>query len=275
LTQVLNDRWQTYRKELKHCQKHPSEEGVHDLRVATRRLISIVDILRGLQPDGDLRRARRRLKDQLDLFSPLRDVQVQLQTVEKLRPTFPEIQEFAEALIRRERKLVRRLAKEVQAVKTGKLRKVMQTTAESLSTLLTTPAVQREKRAAVLEAVEAAFQRVIERRHVIDPSDAATIHRMRVAFKKFRYMVEAIAPILRGVTARQLKAMNAFQDSMGAIQDLEVLLRSLHAFAEKNSETSEAALARVTQELSQQRTVLVERFLPSADTLHTFWKSGR
>jgi CHAD domain-containing protein len=63
---------------LKRCQKKYSEAAVHDLRVATRRLISTLDLLSELRPDDDLRQTRRKLKKTLDLFSPLRDVQVQL-----------------------------------------------------------------------------------------------------------------------------------------------------------------------------------------------------
>ena len=43
LVQAVDERWQTYRRELKRCQKHYSEEAVHDLRVATRRLISVLE----------------------------------------------------------------------------------------------------------------------------------------------------------------------------------------------------------------------------------------
>jgi CHAD domain-containing protein len=155
------------------------------------------------------------------------------------------------------------------------LRSLIWATVAALNPVLATPARRRAKRTAVLEAVEMAFQRVVERRRTIDPNDMATIHRMRVAFKKFRYMVEALAPILKEPTAKQLKAMNAFQDSMGAIQDVEVLLGSLQAFAQKSAETSKETLAAVNRELFRQRDGLVEGFLPTADTLFTFWKSKR
>ena len=37
LLDSLHDRWQSFRAELKRCQKKYSEEAVHDLRVATRK----------------------------------------------------------------------------------------------------------------------------------------------------------------------------------------------------------------------------------------------
>jgi CHAD domain-containing protein len=95
---------------------------------------------------------------------------------------------------------------------------------------------------------------------------------MRVAFKKFRYMVESLAPMLDRVSSKHLKAMNAFQGSMGDIQDAEVLLTNATAFARKRGLASEASLARALEVLSRRRTALIETFLASADTLFTFWK---
>jgi len=139
--------------------------------------------LRSLHPSDELRPARRRLKRHLDLFSPLRDIQVQRLTVEKMLPAFPELQGYADALARRERKFVRRLGAQLQGVKTGKLRKRIRATAAAVNTLLATPALRREKRVVVVGTVDAAFQRVVECRHAIEPSDTATIHRLQVAFE--------------------------------------------------------------------------------------------
>jgi CHAD domain-containing protein len=271
LLQSLDDRWQTYRATLKRCQKKYSQAAVHDLRVATRRLMSTLDILRTLKSDGSLRQARRRLKKQLERFGPLRDVQVQLLAVEKMLPSFPELQGFYDQLVKRERRLVERLRAQVKGVKTRKVAKALRATAKRLQVLLATPAMQQEKRAAAIHAVDMAFNTVVERRRAVEAADTATIHRMRVAFKKFRYMVEVLALVLDHVTANQLKAMNAFQDSMGHIQDIEVLLTSVQAFWQKQ-QTPEAARSRAYQELLHRRAALIEAFLHLADTLFTFWK---
>src|SRR5919108_6094547 len=118
----LHDRWRTFRSELKRCQKQYSEEAVHDLRVATRRLISTLDLADCIRPKTKLREARRALKKQLDTFGPLRDVQVQLLAIGKMLPSFPELQEFYDSLMRRERKLVQRLSVDLKGIKTGKIK---------------------------------------------------------------------------------------------------------------------------------------------------------
>jgi CHAD domain-containing protein len=149
--------------------------------------------------------------------------------------------------------------------------KALRATAKQLQALQATSALQQGQRAAAIHAVEVAFNTVVERRRAIEAADTATIHRMRVAFKKFRYMVEALAPVLEHVTAKRLKAMNTFQDSMGRIQDIETLLANVQAFWHKQ-QTPEAARSRAYQELIRGRASLIEAFLNLADTLFTFWK---
>jgi CHAD domain-containing protein len=268
----LQDRWQSFRVELKRCRKKYSEEAVHDLRVATRRLISTLDLVDGIHPEANLRKARRALKRQLDMFGPLRDVQVQLLTIDKMLSSFPELQEFYNFLAKRERKLIQHLSMELKRVKTGKIRKSIAVAVRQLEALPDTAAVQQEKRAEALLAIEMAFNRVVERKHAIAPTDGASIHRMRVAFKKFRYIVESLAPLRGRTTSKHLKAMNAFQGGMGDIQDAEVLLTNVQAFARMRSIEGEAPLTRALEELSRRRTALIETFLGSADSLFTFWK---
>jgi CHAD domain-containing protein len=272
LLDSLNDRWETFRAELKRCQKQFSEEAVHDLRVATRRLISTLDLLASVHPKARLRKARRALKGQLDMFGPLRDVQVQLLTVDKMLASFPELKGFYDFLVQRERKLIRRLGAEVKKVEIGMVKKAIRGAIKQVEVLLDMPEMQYEKRAEAMHAVEVAFNRVVERKQVLDSTDSATIHRMRVAFKKFRYMVESLAPVLERGTSKQLKAMNAFQGSMGDIQDAEVLLTSVMTFARKLGGESETLLARALEELVRRRAAVIADFLGTADRLYTFWK---
>ena len=267
----LHDRWQSFRTELRRCRKQYSEEAVHDLRVATRRLISTLELVDRIHPEAQLRTARQVLKRHLEMFGPLRDVQVQLLTVDKTLASFPELQGFYNFLARREGKLTRRLGLELKHVKIGKIRKSLAAAAKQLEALPDTPVVHRETRAAAILAIETAYNRVIERKQAITPAHVTSIHRMRVAFKKFRYMVEALGPLRGRTSSKQLKAMNAFQGSMGDIQDVEVLLANLQSFARTPDIEGEVTLARALEDLSRRRTVVIETFLVSVDIVFTFW----
>jgi CHAD domain-containing protein len=118
--------------------------------------------------------------------------------------------------------------------------------------------------------VDGAFRRARQLRTRINPRDPWTIHRTRVAFKRFRYMVEALAERLPGVTGERLAAMRHYQTMMGEIQDAEVLLRTLDKFLRKKEIKPEAA-RRFRAELLRRRQRLIRIYLKAADQLLEFW----
>src|SRR2546428_453465 len=52
LDQALRCQWRRYRKALERCQTRSSEKAVHDSRVATRRLLSLVELLQPFLSPG-------------------------------------------------------------------------------------------------------------------------------------------------------------------------------------------------------------------------------
>ena len=60
-----------------------------------------------------------------------------------------------------------------------------------------------------------------------------TIHRLRIAFKRFRYLCELLEPFLSGVTETRLERMRHYQGASGEIQDLAVLLARLERAVKK------------------------------------------
>src|SRR5262245_44734250 len=94
LSDSLAERWDKYRAQLKTCKDELSEEAVHDLRVATRRLLAVMDLLRILDPHPRVKKVRRVLKDQLDSLDELRDTQVMLVDISESMTEFPDLQRF-------------------------------------------------------------------------------------------------------------------------------------------------------------------------------------
>ena len=78
LAESFTDRWDTYRRNVKRCRHEFSEDAVHDVRVAARRLVAMLDIARSLEPHPRIQKVRRVLKRQLDDLDDLHDVQVML-----------------------------------------------------------------------------------------------------------------------------------------------------------------------------------------------------
>ena len=269
LLESLKKQWKRYRRELRLCQKHFSAEAVHRSRVATRRLLSAVELLAALLPPGEVEKARRALKRHLDVFGDLRDTQVQLVAVGSLPRRFAAAPVFRAYLRKREARFSKRTRKAIKRVKTKRLGELI----AALRTEATAraqehpPAVLATR---LLRQVNKAFSRTVKLRSRITPQDPRTIHSTRVAFKQFRYMVEALAHDLRGISPALLEAMHDYQTMMGNIQDNEVLLQVFDKFAAREKVTPELAEpSRGELELRRQR--LIEKFLGSADQLLQFW----
>src|SRR6185295_18889977 len=77
LANSLRSRWSSYNKQLQLCQKQFSETSVHQLRVATRRLITHYALLRFMVSGKKAGKAQKKLKRHMKILGELRDVQVQ------------------------------------------------------------------------------------------------------------------------------------------------------------------------------------------------------
>src|SRR5262245_31295292 len=94
LIPALDSRWRRFRKEWGRTRRKYSEDAVHDLRVASRRLLAVLDTLDSIVTDKKIHECRARIKKVLDALSPLRDTQVQRSYILKLIPRFPQLKDF-------------------------------------------------------------------------------------------------------------------------------------------------------------------------------------
>ena len=83
-----------YGKRLERGRRKFSEKAVHDLRVETRRLLALLDVLIALHFPGPLKKIRKVFKKRLDAFDELRDTHVQLLLLKPLCQEFPEAREL-------------------------------------------------------------------------------------------------------------------------------------------------------------------------------------
>lgn len=269
LGQSLKTRWKRYCKALDRCQRKSSEAAVHDSRIEARRLISALELLGAFLPESHLVKARRLLKRHLAAFSELRDTQVLLLRVGDLLPRFPDLQGFAKALHKREQRSLKKARRKIRRIALTKLERQIkrlriELEAQDDATL----------RCRSIEAVDGAFAEVERRRERVTAEDTATIHRTRVAFKHFRYMVEGLHGVLEGIAGPRLRAMQDYQAAMGEIQDSEVLRHELCEFVHLKRITPELAKPWLAEVDHRQRR-LVARYVRRADQLEDFWPLRR
>ena len=267
LSPALASRWKACHEQLQRCQQEFAEDAVHELRVATRRLIAQLILLNCVVPSPSTEKARRLLKRLLVSLGELRDAQMQRLFIGRLIVRFPALVLLDEWLGRQERRLVRTAVKRVGRFKTRKLEKWMPALVNDASAFAD---AQDGLAFALWQAASEAFAEAVERRKAIDVADPRTIHQTRVAFKRFRYMVESLSPEVTGLSKQQLRTLAYYQRKMGIIQDLEVMQSCLAAFVREH-EAAEDLLLPFRRYLQQRRARALRSFLKSADGLYAFW----
>jgi CHAD domain-containing protein len=263
LLEALENRWKTYLAELKRCRAEFSNEAVHDLRVSLRRLLSLVQLLNSVEPRPRLRRLSLALKNQLDEFDELRDTQVMLAEISETILELPGLEPLRIHLERVEKRSLKDLRKKLRKLDLKEVARRIRKTHETL------PAEEKaDWSVPILQSVDDAFLVTKQRLARVDPAQPATIHRVRVAFKKFRYMVEITHPLLDGFPEANLKRMNVYQTLMGEIQDAEVFQQTLAEVQPASSSAPDP----VRRHYESRHADAVSTYLKAKDMLDEFWR---
>jgi CHAD domain-containing protein len=274
LQSSLQERWATFVRQIRRARRYCSEPAIHDLRVATRRLIAMLDILAPLLPEGRARTVRRRLKRLLKSFNELRDVHVQRIAVRGVVRQYPVLRYYRTTLVAVERRLVREGARRIAACALESLSREVAGIQTDLQTVFAASGMSDAGEWLVRGAAAAAYRRGVQCRWQATPSNPRSLHRLRVTFKKFRYTLEILYPLMPWVGNDMLKAMNAYQTALGEIQDAEVFLNSVREFARSAIVALPTSWLPVTQELAHRRNMRIEEFMKQADRLYEFWPGG-
>lgn len=258
-----------YRRQLRQCQKKATESAVHDLRIEARRLLALFDLLGPFLAAGRLPKAQRELKSHLDTFDELRDTQVQLASVEKLRDRFCAAGDFESFLKKRQGRLSRRTLKAANRLRNQPLAKRVAAIRSDCCKWLNRfgPGLASP---ILVRGLARAFGAAAKLKHQINPADTRSIHRTRIAFKRFRYMVESLAGQVPWANERLLASLRRYQKRMGDVQDAEVLRRAFDKFARKK-ELEARPVEQFARELLRRRQGFIVRYLASAAGLEQFW----
>ena len=98
LLRSLKEQWKDYRREFDRSRRRCSEESVHEVRIAIRRLLSTLSLLEPLLPSEPLFPAELLLRKRLKTFARLRDTHVQSLELKRLEDPFPDAKAFREVL---------------------------------------------------------------------------------------------------------------------------------------------------------------------------------
>jgi CHAD domain-containing protein len=268
LVAALDERWKNYRTQVKICRREFSEEAVHDLRVAARRLLAALDIVRALDPHPRIQKTRGFLKDQLDDLDDLRDVQVMLVEISETTQSLPGLQPFEAHLQEREKHLLRLAQKQIRTLMPSELKKRIEKITDSLKK----SSARVNLHAQLFQAVDNDYSRVMQAFGQVDASQSGTIHRLRLDFKKFRYMTEIVHPLFSGHPESHLKRMHDYQSAMGDIQDIETFLNALVDFSESGASSFE--LEPIRHFYEKRHAGAVAAFLEDKGEIVIFWRAA-
>jgi triphosphatase len=209
------------------------QEGVHQMRVAVRRLRSRIALYNGLLPEPQTRRVTGELKWLIGSLGPARDWDVFV--TETMAPALALMPDDRDLALLRERALQRqdrgyRIAQAaIRSRRYARLKSRLDAWTAKRAWRQAMDGAGWEGKLDVPARVFAA--RVLEARHRkvlrhgahVHGMDAEERHRLRIQIKKLRYAVEFFGSLFSGNAVKPyLAALRQLQDSLGSMNDLFV-----------------------------------------------------
>jgi CHAD domain-containing protein len=194
------------------------DDAVHDLRVAIRRMRTLLKMSRALYGRWHADVVRRALADVMRATGELRDEEVLEETLDGASPD-PAFARWLAARKTRERKLRRSVVARLERGDLDRARLL-------LKALLVFPVPPRSDLPLAKFArrtVERARRRVEARRDV-SPDDVLGLHELRIAYKELRYSIELLADALPIDERVLLEPAAVFQKRLGELHDADVAI---------------------------------------------------
>jgi CHAD domain-containing protein len=238
--------------------------GVHDLRVALRKCRTMADALTDTNPSPGWNKLKRSSKKVFHTLGELRDIQVEQEWVKKLLPVATEART---QLLKRLRVLESRRLQEAQKEldrfdrkEWRKLSRKLRTKADMFP--VGSVVFQRLALMKLNDAVEL-YRQARKRK------SGVAWHRVRIAIKRFRYIVENFLPQHYEAWARDLKET---QDLLGEMHDLDVLRTYIRRHAR---ELGPQAIASWLEQIRLARAERLEKFLAKTNGKESLWLDWR
>jgi CHAD domain-containing protein len=272
LLEAFDVQWDDYRKQFRTARKAISEESIHDLRVSARRMQALLNMVKALDDRSRVKKMRRFLDKQLNQLDDLRDTQVMIQEADRAIGSQPHLIPLRDDLQKRLHDLSSAGHKRLRKLKPSDL----QQRATKIRKLVKRHSHDPDLADRVLQSADAAYARTRARLGRLDAGDPNTVHRVRVAFKKFRYTAEMLRAFLPRPPQEYPDKMHDYQDAMGKVHDTQVFLDNLRSFeldtAGKPGRNGELDLKPAEQSYRSRLADLIVAYFQRKDELDSFWR---
>lgn len=205
-------------------------EGVHQMRVNTRRLRALLQILRPIAPEREVQLFRKELQKLARALSPVRDCDVLLEQMATFQASLPAEQQADVQLLT---DALRRKRAQDQAAMLAYLdSNRYETFKRDFATFMNADTSGWDGSVRVRDLTGSMIWRYYEElrahevhidvSHGVTPEAEAALHEARISGKRLRYVLELFNNILGPQTDRTLKPLKQLQDYLGALQDIVV-----------------------------------------------------
>jgi len=212
-------------------------KGVHELRVAGRRMDTFLRLFRSCLPSR-LASARPMLKALVDALGDVRDIDIRLQEVGRFREAVAEGDRPALDPLLRHLQLERARAQAamLRALDAKAARHWLDTLPDQLARPATPRTSASSRGAAALsvipDLIEQRYRKLRDCARGLRPdSSPRAFHRARIRAKKLRYAIETIAPTYAKPADRMISALQKLQSRLGTQHDAHVLAEYLTRLA--------------------------------------------
>ena len=220
------------------------DEAIHDLRVAIRRLRTMLKMARPLFGRWHSDVVRKGFAEVMKATGDLRDEEVLEETLDGLSD-HPAFGLWLSARTARERKLRRAVVLRIERGELDRARLML----KALLVFPFDPARNMELSKFARRTVERA-RRVVEKGRDVPADDMLGLHALRISYKELRYSIELLAEALPLDSRAMLEPAVVFQKRLGEIHDVDVahdVLRAARALPPEARDQALAALAKVRE----------------------------
>ena len=220
------------------------EEAIHDLRVAIRRIRTLLKMGRPLFGRWHADAVRTAFAEVMRATGDLRDEEVLEETLEDVSE-HPAFATWLHARGARERKLRRNVLARIERGDLDRARLML----KALLVFPFDPKRNEDLAKFARRTVERA-RRVVEKGRDVPPEDTKGLHELRIAYKELRYSIELLAEALPLDARAMLDPAVVFQKRLGEIHDADVaieVLRGARNLPEAVRDEALTSLARVRE----------------------------
>ncbi len=259
--------WLKYQEKLTKCRREFSEDSVHKFRISGRRFLAMVDMVKNIYSSKYLEDLQTELKKQMKIFSDLRDTQVMINSINKIRKEYSVFDFFYYDLLAREQTCIKKIEKKIKRVSRKDIEALIFFIRIDLDNTYKNDSATFND---AFEVINEVFRDLQTKALNLQEDDPRTIHELRLVFKNFRYMIEAFI-VANELPKDFLDSLSDYQTLMGEVQDAEVLISRFNEYVLVQDSPEDIVWVNANKVLEERLREKIRKFMEHKDRLNTFW----